>query len=102
MDEKQAAVYLNENHSEHFSKVVTAYDVKRWIGQGRIVELSTEELDNAIATKRIPPKRGRPARFSECDKGDIIAACEVMPQGQVAKKFGCDPSYVSMIVRGLR
>ena len=102
MDEKEAALYLNTEYSEHFKKLVTYHTVKRWLGKGRIVELSELELDKAVQQNRIPPKRGRPARFTQANKDDIIEACKTMTRGAVARMFKCDESYVSLVVRGLR
>ena len=100
MNEKEAALYLNENHSQHFTKEVTPYDIKRWQGQGRIpLDPEEEDISNSVLENKIPPKRGRPSRYTECDIESIIAACEHMPQGMVAQKFGCSQSYVSQICR---
>ena len=102
MDEKEAAIYLNTEHSGHFKKIITQHDVKRWVGKGRILELSELELDKAVKQNRIPPKRGRPSRYTQADKDDIIEACKTMTRGAVAKMFKCDESYVSLVARGLR
>ena len=102
MDENDALLYLNNNYPDQFKKPVTLLTLRRWLKKGNIKSLDKEHLDKAIEQGGIPPKRGRPPKFSECDKDDIIAACDHMSQGEVAKRFGCDPSYVSLIVRGLR
>ena len=102
MDTTQALEYINTEYITYFAKPVTAQTLKRWIGKGRIADLTQEALDKAITTGKIPPKRGRPARFTDCDKDGIIAASETMSRGQVAKLFECSASYVSLVVRGLR
>lgn len=102
MNVHEAAEYLNQAYPDRFKKKLTYLEIKRWLEKRHIKALTETFLDQAVQENRIPPKRGRPVHFSECDKNDIIAACKIMPQGQVAKKFGCDPSYVSLVIRGLR
>jgi hypothetical protein len=102
MDEQQALDYLNTEHEKHFIKKVTMDTLKRWRRMGKITSFTEDEIDRAVLTKRVPPKRGRPSRYSQCDIESIIEACKHMPQGVVAQKWECDPSYVSRLVRGER
>ena len=102
MTENEVLEYLNNHHGNYFVKPVTRQTLKRWTEKGNIAEWTEQSLDKAIKENRIPPKRGRPTRFNDADKADIITACESMPQGKVAKMLGCSPSYVSLVVRGLR
>jgi hypothetical protein len=106
MDSKQARAYLAERgldvkqgtllHWYRLQHVDAEKIGGRW--------LTTEEaLDRAIHTKNIPPRAGRRRRFSREDRE---AMCKMHASGktlkEIASRYGCDQSYVSLLVRGLR
>lgn len=106
MDSKRAIDYLEERglpvkrgtllHWYRNGYVEATKVGKRWI--------TTEDaLDEAIHKKNIPPKAGRKRRYSKEQRERM---CKLYAGGKtlssIASMFGCDESYVSLLVRGLR
>lgn len=61
---------------------------------------TTENIDDAISSEKIPPVY---SRFTEEQKAEMTAMKKSgMKLREIAKIFKCDDSYVSLVYRGLR
>jgi hypothetical protein len=74
-----------------------------WKAYDKRYYTTTEDIDFAIGQDTIPPKTGSHRRYTDEQKAEM---CVLKAQGwtleQIAQKFGCDQSYVSLVYRGKR
>lgn len=106
MNTREAAIYLLEKHGLN----VMPEKVSKWLAAGHVDgkkisgrwDTTEAEIDSAIERTTLPPKVGRRRTFTKRQRQQMRDMCERHTLRQVAKHFGCDPSYVSLIRRGKR
>ena len=103
MNYSQAARYLAKHYPNVVSEKIKGGTVKRWLQRGFITGLTSSHIDDAVKNHTIPPKSGKPKRFSFEDKLNMIKLRENGKSlTEIAKMYGCSDSYVSLVVRDLR
>jgi len=107
MNISEAVQYLKKKYDIEAQR----HTVVGWIRAGHLAGekpksrwlTSRDNIDVAMATKTIPPKAGRRARYTkEQRKKMITMRSRDKSLREIAKYFGCDPSLVSRICNGLR
>lgn len=104
----QTVKYLFDKHNisvEHGTviKWMNRGHLEGWQDVSRHWFTTTDYVDGAVSLSKIPPKIGMPRTFTSDQKNRMKRMRE---EGhtlkEIAKKYGCDPSYVSYVYRGLR
>lgn len=110
MQTRDAAQYLEEQYGiEVKPDTIPGWIKKEYLEgckEGGRWCTTQEALDAAVHTKNIPPKPGRKRRYSATDR-ERMRDMYAKGQGkhtlsEIAEMFGCDESYVSLVVRNLR
>jgi len=102
---REAALYLKSEYDVE----VTPTSVINWI-KGEKLEgtkgtrwfTSQLAVDTAMASNTIPPKVGRQRKFTKAQREQMCKMRGKHSLKEIAKHFGCDESYVSLVCRGLR
>jgi len=102
---REAALYLRLEYDVE----VTSTSVINWIKREKLegtkgTRWFTSQLaiDTAMASNTIPPKVGRQRKFTKAQREQMCKMRGKHSLKEIAKHFGCDDSYVSLVCRGLR
>ena len=102
---REATLYLKAEYGID----VTPTSVINWIKMEKLEGTkgtrwftSQVAVDTAMASKMIPPKAGRQRKYTREQRAQMCAMRSNHNLKEIAKHFGCDQSYVSLICRGLR
>lgn len=108
MNISQTREYLIENHGLSFEpSTITKWMTKGYLNAWQDVShrwfTTRDDVERAIKDGGIPPRIGKSRTYTVEQKNRMKRLREEgYTLKQIAEKFGCDPSYVSYVYRGLR